>query len=304
MTSHHRIFGIILILIILGALLYFSRGSFNLSFLKNLNFSFTPKFNIPADLAAKTNFAPAPPQYYYQAPPTPTPTTTPISPQEIPAGFTLKDLSPYFHKIKFGSVYAGYYGSYGQISLTSYTSESGPIDVTGWFVKANRGSEYVPQAVRVYDPSGLAAESDIYMGNGDILYLYGNASAISRNLRLNKCIGYVENTNHFTPSLPRSCPWIDRSAVSSFTGACQDYALSLGGCALPAANPPVPETDYACRSFLDTINYKGCFDRHRADSDFLSHEWWAWTNSQILDARHDTVLLFDKNGLLVDEYSY
>lgn len=301
MSSHHRIFGIILILVIFGALLYFSHSG-NFNFLKNLNFSVAPKFNLPSAPTGSAKLETAPPQYHYEA--SPVSTTTPISPQDIPAGFTLKDLSPYFHKIRFGSVSAGYYGSYGQISLTSYTSGGGPIDVTGWLVKANRGSEYVAQAVGVYDPLSLSAEGDIYLGNGDVLYLYSNASAISRNLRLNKCIGYVENINHFTPSLPRSCPWIERSEVGSFTGACQDYALSLGGCALPVANPPVPETDYACRSFLDTINYKGCFDRHRSDSDFLSHEWWAWTNSQILDARHDTVLLFDKNSLLVDEYSY
>jgi hypothetical protein len=235
-----------------------------------------------------------------------------INPSEIPQGFTLKDLSPYFHKIRLSSISpGGYFGGYGQISLSasfnpsmSLGTSGGAINVSGWLLQANKGGQYVPQAVGIYDPSGLAAEGDIYLKNSDVLNIYTLRSAIGKNLRLNKCIGYLENTNHFTPSLPMNCQYTDRSDIAGLSGVCQNYITSLGSCALPAANPRVPENDYACRAYLDNLNYKGCFDKHRSDADFLSNEWRAWIGSTFLDSSHDRLLLLDRQGLVVDVYSY
>jgi len=81
--------------------------------------------------------------------------STTINPASIPAGFTASQISPYFHQIRFGSV-----SSQG-ISLTTFFSSRMPtsttIDVTGWQIRSNLGGEYLPQAVNLYDPSGLAA---------------------------------------------------------------------------------------------------------------------------------------------------
>ncbi|MBI4087231.1 MAG: hypothetical protein HY434_00150 [Candidatus Liptonbacteria bacterium] len=227
-----------------------------------------------------------------------------INPQDIPEGFTASKLSPHFHKIRIGSVSPGSDSYYGQISLSANFGGGDSVNVSGWYFQANKGSQFVPKAVNVYDPSGLTLESDIVLRSGDTLNMYSTQSAIGENLRLNKCIGYLENSNHFMPSLPLSCPSIDRSEISGFSGACQDVILSVGSCKLPPSNPKLPPDDYACRSFLNTINYRGCFEKHRNDPDFLSREWRAWTNSRFLDARHDTILLFDRQGLLVDKYSY
>ena len=69
-------------------------------------------------------------------------------------------------------------------------------------------------------------------------------------------------------------------------------------------SPQIPTNDYACQQFLATLNYKGCFEAHESDADFFSNQWWAWTGSNILDPSHDVVNLYDRNGLLVDEYTY
>lgn len=227
-----------------------------------------------------------------------------VSPYEIPQGFTENDLSPYFHKVRIGGASPGSDFYYGQITL--YANLSGPdgVNVSGWLLQARDGSQFIPRAVNIYDPVGQPVESDIYLKVSDQVYIYSPQSAVGLNLRLNKCIGYLENNNHFTPSLPLNCPYLDRSEVSGFSGKCQDYILSLGGCRLPDSNPLVPENDYACRSFLDTINQRGCFERHRNDQDFLSHEIRVWSGSRFLDERHDRLLLLDKQGLLVDIYSY
>ena len=57
----------------------------------------------------------------------------------------------------------GYGSSYGEISLSSYNlGASSTVDITGWQIKTNRGGEYIPQAIGLYDPSGLTAESESF----------------------------------------------------------------------------------------------------------------------------------------------
>jgi len=225
-----------------------------------------------------------------------------IDPRDIPAGFTAKDVSPYFGKIRFGTVAPG---QFGYLSLQSDLEDAETVNVTGWLIRGNEGSHYIPQAVSVYDPSGLASESDIFMKRGDIVNMYFAASAIGRNFRINKCMGYLENTVRFEPPLSTRCPYVSRDEVSHLTGECQNYVLSLGGCRLPSANPPISIYDYTCRSYLDNLNYRGCFERYGKDADFYEREWRVWLGpSRFLDSLHDRVFLFDRQSLLVDERSY
>ena len=71
------------------------------------------------------------------------------------------------------------------------------------------------------------------------------------------------------------------------------------------SSPYIPRTDYACETYLqNNFTYKSCFAAHVSDSDFLSNQVWAWMGSNVVDQSHDTVKLLDKNGLLVDIYSY
>ncbi len=226
-----------------------------------------------------------------------------IDPSQIPPGFSANQLSPYFRKVIFASVY-----SPGDITVSSAFDEGPAIDVTGWLIQANRGGQVIPQAVNVYDPSGLAAETDIYLRPSDMLRMFSSVSTIGKNFRLNECIGALENENHFTPSLPGYCPSLykDPSEISSFTGRCQDYISYLNYCSVPDFySTDIPRDDYACQAFLQNVNFKGCFDKYRGDADFLKNEIWVWTgNDRLLDDRHDRVLLLDKAGLLVDIYSY
>lgn len=244
--------------------------------------------------------------------PATTPTTimignTAIPLSEVPSGFTPAQISPYFKQVRIVSAWPASSYSYGEVVLSSFTlSPSGTIDITGWQIKTNRSGEYVPQAIGLYDPSGLSAPTDILLGQGQYVYLYSSSGPF--NLRLNKCIGYVGNTNKTTPALPENCPYVDQAAVSrfGFTGACESYVYSLGPCQVPDMNSMrIPANDYACRDYLENdFNYKACFLAHVGDADFLSNQWWVWMGGSPLDPYHDVVNLLDRNGLLVDQYSY
>jgi hypothetical protein len=228
-----------------------------------------------------------------------------INPADIPAGYTAAQLSPYFHDVLFGSISAASFYSYGTITLNDddYNS-TGTIDITGWQIQSNDGDEYVPQAVNLYDPTGLAPESDINVKTGDTVFLYSSSAPF--NLRLNECIGYAAHVANFVPALPLTCPYINQSQLQQFSGACQNYLDTIGQCQMPAlSGPQVPTNDYACMNYLENnFTYRTCFDQHSEDANFLSNQVWVWTGSSPVNQYHDTVRLLDKNGLLVDIYIY
>ncbi len=239
---------------------------------------------------------------------------TEISNSRIPSGFSREQLSPFFEKIRIAS--ASFSTGYNKPSTIRLYSrlESGdsPINITGWRLKSNRYEFIIPKAVEIYKPSGTNEEKNVILSSNNYVNIYSTTSAINKNFRLNKCMGYLENSFNFNPLLPQSCPMVYRSRyeVAYLSGQCQTYLFSLGGC------KPVDVTFYnslltgtsegnVCRAFLNTVGtYGNCFEKYSQDKDFLSSEWRLWVNSDILDSQHDRLDLFDNDGLLVSDYVY
>lgn len=195
------------------------------------------------------------------------------------------------------------YASQTGLRLSANVGRNETANITGWFVKSNSGSFTIPQAQEVYSFGGK--QGDIILRSGDWAYFYPGRGP-KGNFRLNKCLGYIEDLAPFAPSLPKNCPLISRSEISGFSAACQDYLLSLRSCENPSANPPVSITDSACHSFLSKLNYVGCVEKYKNDSDFLTREWWVWAENRlnIFDPVHDKIQLINKAGEVVDEYIY
>lgn len=195
------------------------------------------------------------------------------------------------------------FNNYLELVLASNLSNNETLDITGWTIKSNSSSFNIPKAQAVYSFGG--GEGDVVLNRGDLVYLYSGRGA-KGNFRLNKCLGYIEDIASFTPSLPRSCPYIKRSDITYLSGKCQDYLLSLRACENPVANPPVEITDSACHDFLRKLNYVGCVEKYQNNPDFLENEWRLWLGDQIsiFDPLHDRVQLLDRFGKMVDEYVY
>ncbi len=232
-----------------------------------------------------------------------TPFVAAIATSSIPQGFTRSDLSPYFHEILFSGV------SRAALTLSASFSGGGHIDVNGWFIKSRRGGQTIPQAVNVYDPLGLTPETDIILTSGDQIHMYSSVSGVGKNFRINRCIGYLAKDNRFSPALPSYCEWpvISDQEFYNFTSKCQDYLSSrLGSCSISDFNSSgLSQYDYGCQDYFKTVNFKGCFDSHAGDKNFLTNQIWVWTaNPDLVDARHDRVMLFDNSGLYVSEYDY
>jgi len=229
-----------------------------------------------------------------------------------PEGFTVNQLSPYYKKVKIQSVYGSQYlGNVSTFTLYADYGNKESIDITGWRINSNREEILIPQAVADYSFYGSLYPSDIKVIAGDYVYAYGSHPPVGENFRLNKCIGYLNSNYDFNPSLSGSCPSVSNTAeISSFPGDCQSYIYSLSGsCRTPKANDInrfTAQIYNTCRTYIEnTFNYGACYKAHRSDPDFFSHEWRVWIGRQFaFDSQHDSIRLFDRNGLLVDVYKY
>jgi len=204
---------------------------------------------------------------------------------------------------------SGYSQQYFRVVLYIRLQKGETINITGWKIKSNKGEIIIPQAIEIYDPGGYTPQSDIILKPNNYIEIYGSASAINRNFRLNKCLGYLQETYKFEPPFYTNCPYFSSSEIRHLSGQCQSYIQSLGSCRTPDANSynswPGTNEGNACRAFLQNIGYGSCFRSHQGDADFLSNEWLVWLNQQqFLDFQHDYLRLYDKEGNLISEYNY
>ncbi len=244
-------------------------------------------------------------------PPANQPPSEPVKPQIVPPpGFSVDQLSPFYSQVRIGSVSAGDFYNPSQFSLSVNSPLKDPIDITGWNLKSSNGDVLIPEAISDYNPSGFASNADILLKNGDYVNFYNSPSPILANLRLNECMGYLNNLYKFNPALPNNCPTpYERQEILSFSGLCQNIILSTNNCSMPAAqqlNNLATYSDQTCKSFInERFSYNGCYQYSHNNANFFSNEWMIWLNGAIiLDKNHDLVLLFDKAGLLVDRYYY
>lgn len=226
-----------------------------------------------------------------------------------PQGFTQNQLSPYYGKVSINS-FSPYRSSFslGGFSLFATYQSKEPIDVTGWKLRSNLGeSVEILKAVSDYDPLGGDRPADIIVQAGDSLEAYTTTPAFVQNVRLNKCMGYLNNHMKTDPAFPRNCPAeVERRDVVTLPGQCQDFLLSLSSCDEPTIKTfNDPNVTHQCIRFVqDRLNYESCYRKHRGEADFFSKVWRVWLGPVFFDKTHDRVQLLDKDGRLVDVYTY
>lgn len=216
-------------------------------------------------------------------------------PQDAPS----PRFSEFYGRVKMGTVKSN------QISLRANFQSGEKINITGWYIKARNGGWYVPKAVNIYDPSGLAEPGDILLGRGETVNMYSGSSPLGVNFRLNLCTGYLNNDRKFSPTLPRQCPGADKATLRNFSSQCQDFVPgAVSSCKEPRSNPPLPYYDEGCLEYLELFSFKGCFDTYRSEPGFLKPEWRVWMGTTFVNARHDRVFLLDTNGFVIDWREY
>lgn len=229
---------------------------------------------------------------------------------DLPTGYTAKDLSPDFRKVRISAVKrvdtARTTTDAPVITIReSIGSGDAAVNLTGMRIQSNAQSFLIPRAAKIYKTTG-APLTNVALGNGQSAVIIGSASPVNANFMGNSCMGYLNQRYTFKPRLAGgSCARPTKNEIATFSGACQDYILRLPNCG--EGNPSdsrIPASDSACRAFVSKINYDGCVERSQADANFSTNTWNVWAGKSLVDPLHDRVLLLDASGKLVDYFLY
>jgi len=167
------------------------------------------------------------------------------------------------------------------------------INLADWAIQTNSANISIPQIT--------------LKPNEELVAMSGNSPS-GGNFLVNKCSGYLDDGD-FNPSLDNDCPWPSSSDYSHFIEYCRDFIGGLDRCETAdyAGNIDVSGNS-ECTSYLNqTFNYSSCYSAYHLDPDFYGDEWrifFNYTSRDIFSNLSDTVILYDSNGLKVDEYYY
>lgn len=302
------------IIIILGILAF----SFAGDIVKNLDFIIPSFFSVgqtsPAEKEKEEPKAPAP-QRTSPSPPQP-PRPPPIAPTPLPQQPPSTN-SPYFQKVRISGVQATNGTRPALITLRSNIQDNSVVSITGWRIKSTWSGEFtIPNAFQFYHPSlSLPPQEPILLNKtAAVVYLKGEPSPLGRSahFRTNTCFPYLKI---YYPALPGSSSCSQTRPKLEDTKhlppLCQEFILhriNYGSCIAPDySKDPAVATNTDCINFINTqgvFTYEACFQKHSAEQNFLSSEWYVYIDTAFGHPLHDAVSLYDQNGLLVDTYLY
>jgi len=187
-----------------------------------------------------------------------------------------------------------------------------PVDISGWTISsdASNNSVTIPKGTEVPSSGTINAAQDILINPGTNVLLISGQSPIGASFKENKCIGYFSNFQKFYPNLPQNCP-TPSDDLSSFypdyirDSACIDYVKNLPRCQIELSPPPT--ISGACQSFsIKYLNYNGCVDAHKNDSDFNGNTWRVYLGATkpLWRTKNELIKLRDASGKTIDAFSY
>lgn len=200
------------------------------------------------------------------------------------------------------------------VAIAAAYGNSKPITITGWSLQS------VISGVRVYIPSGVSpftlgalnTLSPIQLEPGVSAVVATGLSPTGVSFRENKCTGYLEQFQSFTPSLSQSCPApseempLNASTIATYGDTCVDFVQTLPYCRFYTGFVPQGATA-ACSAFIgERLSYNGCVRQHKIDSDFFENTWRIYLDSPVELWRnsHDVIRLLDAEGRTVDVLTY
>lgn len=194
----------------------------------------------------------------------------------------------------------------------SYNAETS-VDISGWAVRseATGNVAVISKGAEIPKSGVVNTIQNIVLTPGSRAILISGRSPIGASFHENKCVGYFSNFQHFSPSLPQSCP-VPSDELSALYGigylhdsSCIDYVKTIKRCET-TLKPPVGLSD-SCQNFLTThMNYNGCVTTHQNDTDFKNDTWRIYfgSYSPLWRPKNELIKLLDASGKTVDAFSY
>lgn len=200
---------------------------------------------------------------------------------------------------------------YLTISASRRNAEN--ISIAGWQFESiiSKKKVVIGGATTLFISGVVNAEPPISLKPGERVVISTGRSPIGASFKVNKCAGYFEQFQDFSPTLRTSCPRpsdeFDRFAnipINDFS--CENIVDRMQSCQMPLFALPIGTTN-ECSEFISAnINYTGCVKNHRDDLDFFEDEWRVFLgrSEELWRIKRETIRLLDNEGKVVDTYTY
>jgi hypothetical protein len=223
--------------------------------------------------------------------------------------------SPYRGEITFGMHAAAESTATNEyLTLEANTQNKNAIPLIGWSLQsAVTGTRVpLPPAARFFVAGVVNTTEAVTLEPGASLVISSGASPVGVSFRENKCTGYLNELQPFTPPLQQSCPEVSSELpltaqnIQTYGDACIEYVKNIPLCHFPGTDQNVSMSQ-TCKIFLvDHLSYNGCSGAHRNEVGFLakSYRLYVGSSAGLWRDTHDIVRLLDADGRTVDVLSY
>ena len=193
------------------------------------------------------------------------------------------------------------------VEIQASKDNKNPLNISGWKLKGKIGLDVaIGQGTILYVPGQANPQQVIVLKPGEKAIIVTGLSSLGTSFKLNKCAGYFEQFQDFTPRLPRECPLAeDEDLPNNLKDACLDFIERIGRCEVVESIPPA--MDQTCQNYVSTkISYKSCVEAHKNDTDFYKPEWriYLGRGEELWKRSREVIVLTDQNGKIVDSKSY
>lgn len=200
------------------------------------------------------------------------------------------------------------------LTLTASRRNNEKISITGWKLESiiSKKQIAIGGAVEVYRSGVVNSEPALRLAPGETVIIATGRSPIGASFRTNKCTGYLEQFQDFSPKLSKQCPRPNDefddivSSIPVTDNVCEDFVDNISRCEMELSAFPLGISNQCTEFISKTINYTGCVKIHRDDLDFLGSEWRVFLNrdSELWRDRRETIRLIDSDGKVVDTFTY
>lgn len=193
------------------------------------------------------------------------------------------------------------------VEIQAMKDNKNPLNISKWKLKGKIGLDVaIGQGTILYLPGANNPQQEIILKPGEKAIIVTGISPLGTSFRLNKCTGYFEQFQDFTPPLPRECPLAeDEDLPNNLKDACLDFVERIGRCEVVESIPP--SMDQTCQNYVsDKISYKYCINIHKNDADFYKPEWriYLGRKEELWKRSREVITLTDQTGKIIDSRSY
>lgn len=183
-------------------------------------------------------------------------------------------------------------------------SEKENISITGFVISSDKSSFIIPKGHHLLGSSASAEDPIILRPRERAIITVGKQAKLM-DFRENLCTGYYSEFSDYTPSLSSSCPRPDTRELLQLSDRCINVIERTSTCRTADLQDILIES--VCSEYINqNLNYAGCVRNYQSRSDFFSDHWLIWMQrtEEFFRNTHDKIILKDRLGRVVDEYSY